>query len=158
MFLLKDARAARIVRRSCMRCHILHAVSMTPHASCMWCHCHLIQRACGVIDTECIFLNFFCIAMPFRLGFSLFEVVRKFYNAFDVSETACRKKISNYFANSNLFSKRRYPLIRDPGRMFKWKKSRVENLMTLSLKRSAVKLTKNYFWDCGVPKYGAGAT
>jgi hypothetical protein len=32
VFPLKPARAARIVRRSCMQCHILHAVSMTPHA------------------------------------------------------------------------------------------------------------------------------
>jgi hypothetical protein len=50
MFLIdipsKAARAIRIVRRSCMRRHILHA-----------------------------FLIFFCISSPFCLQFSLFEVI-----------------------------------------------------------------------------------
>jgi hypothetical protein len=45
IFSLKAARAARIVRRSCLRCHILHAVSMTLHAPCMRCHWHLQNKA-----------------------------------------------------------------------------------------------------------------
>jgi hypothetical protein len=57
-----------------MRCHILHAVSMTPYAPCMRCQWYRMHRACGIIDTTCIF-NIFCIPSLFCIWFSLFEVV-----------------------------------------------------------------------------------
>jgi hypothetical protein len=44
------ARAVRIVRRLCMPCHILHAVS----APCMRYQWHRMHCACGVNDTACI--------------------------------------------------------------------------------------------------------
>jgi hypothetical protein len=44
--------------------------------------------------------------LPFCMWFSLFEVVRKFYCACGVNDTACILKNSNIFANSNLYSKR----------------------------------------------------
>jgi hypothetical protein len=74
--------AARIVCQLCMRCHILHALSLTPHA----------------------FL-IFCVINPFRL---FFEVVRKFPIAIEIGviDTACISKISIFFAKSNLYAKR----------------------------------------------------
>jgi hypothetical protein len=31
----------------------MHAVSLTPHARCIWCHWHRMHGACGVIDAAC---------------------------------------------------------------------------------------------------------
>jgi hypothetical protein len=73
---------------------IVHAVSLTPHAPCMRCHWH------------CMHFKFFCIASPFCISFSLFKVVRKFYWACGVNDTAFIFTNSKIFANSNLYSKR----------------------------------------------------
>jgi hypothetical protein len=57
--LLKAARAARIVRPVCMRCHILHVVSMTTDS--------ILFTEDAVSMTRHAFIIFFCIANPFRL-------------------------------------------------------------------------------------------
>jgi hypothetical protein len=57
IFLLKVARAVWIVSQSCMRCHILHAGSMTPHSPCMQCQWPRMHCACSVIDTVCTILR-----------------------------------------------------------------------------------------------------
>jgi hypothetical protein len=77
IFPIKAGLASRIVRRLCMRCHILHVVSLTPHAPCMQCQWHRIHRASVVNNTACIRMHFslYCTIKPFRLWFSLFEVV-----------------------------------------------------------------------------------
>jgi hypothetical protein len=73
-------------------------------------------RACGVNDTACIFIFFHTIAV--------LHMIFTFRNL----------KNSNIFANSNLFSKRLYPLNQGPRTDVLMKiKPRVENLVTLSL-------------------------
>jgi hypothetical protein len=47
-----------------------------------------VDRACGVIDTACIF-NFFCIPSLFCIWFSLFEVVLKIF-------CACRMRFKKF--------------------------------------------------------------
>jgi hypothetical protein len=81
-----------------MRCHNLHAVSMTPHAPCMrlmtphapcmryqWHHMH---GACGVIDTAYIY-KFFSLPSLFCIWFLLFKVVQNNFCACGVNDTAC---------------------------------------------------------------------
>jgi hypothetical protein len=114
------------------RSSIVHAVSMTPHAFliflhiftfrscskiflCMQCQWHRMHRAwhhmhhaCGINDTICIV-----------------HAVLMTPHAFSKIRISSRIRI--YIRKG--FS----PLIRSPGRMFWWKKPRVEILVTLSL-------------------------
>jgi hypothetical protein len=109
----------------------VHAVSMRPHVSCMRCQGHRMHRACGINETACTVHDFYfsklfdkhfvhaesmtphapCMRYHWhRMHFEKFEYLREFEFIFEMA-----------------------PLIRSPGRMFWWKKPRVENLVTLSL-------------------------
>jgi hypothetical protein len=88
----------------------VHAMSMTPHALCIWCQWHRMHCASGVNDTA---WTVHAVSMT----------PHAFYKILITS------RIRIYIRNG--FS----PLIRSPWRMFWWKKPRVENLVTLSLSR-----------------------
>jgi hypothetical protein len=68
-FPLKADRAAQIVRRSCMRFHILHEVPMTLHALYMWFQWYRMHNAYGFIDTSCLFFLHSKAVSPLILPF-----------------------------------------------------------------------------------------
>jgi hypothetical protein len=105
--------------RNCSK--IFVGMRYPPHARCMRCQWYRMHRACGVNDTACIVQ---C--------------------ACGINDTACivhaMSMTPHAFLKIRISSRIRIyiwkgfsPLIRSPGRMFWWKKPRVENLVTLSL-------------------------
>jgi hypothetical protein len=99
-----------------MRCHILHAMSLTPHVPCMQCQRHCMDHACSVNDTAC----------------SMHPVsITPMHRAPGVNDTACTvhartaciSKISFFSSRIQICMQKGFsPLIRGPGQMFKWKK------------------------------------
>jgi hypothetical protein len=66
--------AVRIVRPSCMRCHILHAVSLTPRAFLIFLHTIAVLH---------MIFTFRCFLSMHRMHFKNFEYLREFEFIFE---------------------------------------------------------------------------
>jgi hypothetical protein len=107
----KGCQGLRIIRQSCIRCHVLHAVSM--HAPCMRCQWPRMHHAWSVID-PC--MHYACMQCQWPRMHVSFHFL-KFFEKLLVHAVSMTPQIRIYIRKDSS------PLIRGPGRMFSWRKT-----------------------------------